>query len=122
LENAMLNRRTLLAAPLALATPALAQGGFPNKSIRLVVGFTPAGTTDIAARIMAQALGSRLGHQVVVENRPGAGGNIGNEVVAKADPDGHTLLMATISSAAINFSLYGPRMPINPFQSRSQLT
>ncbi len=112
----MLNRRTLLAAassPLGLlATPALAQGGFPNKSLRLVVGFAPAGTTDIAARIMAQALGNRLGQQVIVENRPGAGGNIANEVVAKSDPDGYTLLMATISSAAINYSLYGARMPI----------
>ncbi len=110
----LLRRRSLLAAPLLLATPALAQGGFPNKSIRLVVGFTPAGTTDIAARILAQALGQRLGQQVIVENRPGAGSNIANELVAKADPDGYTLLMSTISSAAINYGLYGARMPIKP--------
>ena len=112
----MLQRRTLLAAASLLATPGLAraQAGFPNKSLRLVVGFTPAGTTDIAARILAQALGQRLGQQVIVENRPGAGSNIANEVVAKADPDGYTLLMATISSAAINYGLYGPRMPIKP--------
>ena len=110
-----LARRSLLAAaPALLAAPALGQGGFPNKSLRLIVGFTPAGTTDIAARILAQALGARLGQQVVVENRPGAGSNIANEVVAKADPDGYTLLMATISSAAINYGLYGPRMPIKP--------
>ena len=115
----LIRRRPLLAAPLLLATPALApsaraQAPFPNKSLRLIVGFTPAGTTDIAARIMAQALGNRLGQQVIVENRPGAGSNIANEVVAKADPDGYTLLMATISSAAINYSLYGARMPIKP--------
>lgn len=111
----MTTRRMLLATPFGLlATPALAQQGFPNKSLRLIVGFTPAGTTDIAARILAQALGARLGQQVVVENRPGAGSNIANEVVAKADPDGYTLLMATISSAAINYGLYGARMPIKP--------
>ncbi|WP_207622628.1 tripartite tricarboxylate transporter substrate binding protein [Falsiroseomonas algicola] len=107
-----------IAAPLALpfAAPALAQGTSwaAGRPIRLIVGFTPAGTTDIAARLLAEPLGRRLGTQVVVENRPGAGGNIGNQVVAQADPDGHTLLMQTISGGAINYSLYGARMPIKP--------
>jgi tripartite-type tricarboxylate transporter receptor subunit TctC len=105
-----------LAAPLALPRPGLAQGGAwaPSRSVRIVVGFTPAGTTDIAARLLAEPLGRRLGQQVVVENRPGAGGNLGNQVVATADPDGHTLLMQTISGGAINYSLYGARMPIRP--------
>ncbi len=112
-----LNRRALLGASLAtpiLARPALAQATWPARSIRLIVGFTPAGTTDIAARIIAERLGPRLGQQVVVENRPGAGGNLGGDVVAKADPDGHTLLMQTVSAGAINYALYGARMPYRP--------
>jgi tripartite-type tricarboxylate transporter receptor subunit TctC len=108
----------LLAAPGVLAgRPALAQGGaaaYPNRTIRLIVPFTPAGTTDIAARILAERLTQRLGQQVIVENRAGAGGNVGSEVAAKADPDGYTLLMCTISSGAINYSLYGARMPYKP--------
>jgi tripartite-type tricarboxylate transporter receptor subunit TctC len=79
-----------------------------------VVGFTPAGTTDIAARLLVEPLSQRLGQQVVIENRPGAGGNVGADVVAKADPDGHTLLMQTISSGAINYGLYGARMTYRP--------
>src|SRR4051812_1698026 len=100
-----LNRRDLLGASLGaplLARPALAQPAWPNRSVRLVVGFTPAGTTDIAARIVAERLGQRLGQQVIVENRPGAGGNIGGDVVAKAEPDGYSLLMQTVSAGAIN--------------------
>lgn len=109
-------RRVLLGAAAAagLARPALAQGGWPNRTIRLIVPFTPAGTTDIAARILAERLTHRLGQNVVVENRPGAGGNLGTDVVAKAEPDGYTLLMCTISSSAINYSLYGARMPYKP--------
>ena len=111
----MLTRRTALAAAGALlAAPAIAQDGYPNRSIRLVVPFTPAGTTDIAARILAERLSQRLGQQVVVENRAGAGGNVGSDVVAKAEPDGYTLLMCTVSSSAINYSLYGARMPYRP--------
>ncbi|PWS34752.1 ABC transporter substrate-binding protein [Falsiroseomonas bella] len=112
------SRRVLLGAslalPLGLPGIARAQAWAPSRSVRIVVGFTPAGTTDIAARILAEPLGRRLGQQVVVENRPGAGGNIGSQVVATADPDGHTLLMQTISGGAINYELYGSRMPIKP--------
>ena len=113
----MLNRRTTLAAVAAslLAAPAAhAQAAWPARPIRLIVPFTPAGTTDIAARILAERLSQRLGQQVVVENRPGAGGNVGSDVVAKAEPDGYTLLMCTVSSGAINYSLYGARMPYKP--------
>ncbi len=101
----------LLAAP---APSARAQAAYPTRTVRLIVPFTPAGTTDIAARILAERLTQRLGQQVVVENRPGAGGNVGADVVAKAEPDGTTLLMGTVSSNAINYSLYGPRMPYRP--------
>ncbi len=108
-------RRSLLATPLLLAAAAPARAQWaPTRSIRLVVGFTPAGTTDIAARILAEFLSQRLGQQVIVENRPGAGGNVGADVVAKAEPDGLTLLMQTVSSGAINFPLYGARMPHRP--------
>jgi tripartite-type tricarboxylate transporter receptor subunit TctC len=108
-------RAALLGAAGLLAAPAVrAQAAWPNRTIRLVVPFTPAGTTDIAARILAERLTQRLGQQVVVENRPGAGGNLGSDVVVKADPDGYTLLMGTVSSGAINYSLYGARMPYRP--------
>ncbi|HZH45735.1 MAG TPA: tripartite tricarboxylate transporter substrate binding protein [Roseococcus sp.] len=118
----MTHRRSLLAAGLALPAlapaalaPAAAQPAWsPSRPIRLVVGFTPAGTTDIAARLLVEPLSQRLGQQVVIENRPGAGGNVGADVVAKADPDGHTLLMQTISSGAINYGLYGARMTYRP--------
>ena len=112
----MLTRRAALAASATLlASPAVhAQDGYPNRTIRLVVPFTPAGTTDIAARILAERLTQGLGQQVVVENRPGAGGNVGSDVVAKAEPDGYTLLMCTVSSGAINYSLYGAKMPYKP--------
>jgi len=108
-------RTTLLAGAGLLAAPAVrAQQGYPNRTIRLVVPFTPAGTTDIVARITAERLSARLGQQVVVENRAGAGGNVGSDMVVKSEPDGYTLLMCTVSSSGINYSLYGPKMPYKP--------
>ena len=93
-----MRRRTLLGTAGALAFPALAvraQGGFPNRPIRLLVGFAPGGAVDIVARLIAPALSARLGQPVVVENRAGAGANIAAEAVANAAPDGHTLLLAS---------------------------
>jgi tripartite-type tricarboxylate transporter receptor subunit TctC len=116
-----INRRELLAASLAmpaLAGTAQAQVAgapwAPTRPVRLIVGFTPAGTTDIAARLLVEPLSQRLGQQVIIENRPGAGGNVGADVVAKAEPDGHTILMQTVSAGAINYQLYGARMPYKP--------
>ena len=112
----MIDRRALLGgiALAPLARPAFAQA-WPNRPVRLVVGFPPGGTTDLAARVLIEPLTQRLGQSVVVENRPGgSGGNIGADLVAKADPDGYTVLMQTVSSGAINHPLYGARMPHRP--------
>ena len=108
----------ILAAAVALAfglTSAVAQDGYPNKRITFVVPFAPGGSTDIIARLIGEELSKRLGQPVVIENRAGAGGNLGADVVAKAEPDGYTLLMATTGVMAINESLY-PEMTYKPAQ------
>jgi tripartite-type tricarboxylate transporter receptor subunit TctC len=95
-----------LAAPLTPAvTPASAQD-FPTRVIRVVVPFPPGGTSDIVARLVAQAASEGLGQQVVIENKPGAAGNIGTETVARAAPDGYTLVQCTIGTCAVNVGLY----------------
>ena len=99
-----LARLGVVVALLATATAALAQA-YPTRPVRLIVGFTPGGGVDINARMLAPRLSEYLGQQVVVENRPGAGTNIANELVAKSAPDGHTLLVNT-PAIAINMSLY----------------
>ena len=113
----MLNRRHLLglAAAGALAKPslALAQGAWPNRSIRLVAQFPPGGLVDTVARLMAPQLAAALGQSVVVENRAGAGGLIGTDVVAKAPADGYTLL---VSHASVHVYAAATRatMPFDP--------
>lgn len=103
-------RRALLVGMLcsAIATPVLASSGsdYPNQPIRLVVPFTPGGTTDVLARMVAEGLRASLGQTVVVDNRAGAGGNIGTAEVARAAPNGYTLLMATPGPLAINQYIY----------------
>ena len=86
---------------------AIAAEPYPVKPIRMIVGFAPGGGTDLTARPVAQKMSELLGQQVIVENRPGAAGNIATEQVARSAPDGYTLLMGTIAALAINPSLYG---------------
>jgi len=95
----------LLAAAL-LSLPLQAATAFPTKPIRIIVAYTPAGTTDILARALAQKMSEAWGQPVIVDNRPGANGNIGTEVAARAVPDGHSLVMATAGTHGINVSLY----------------
>ncbi|MDO9502026.1 tripartite tricarboxylate transporter substrate binding protein [Falsiroseomonas sp.] len=107
------SRRALLgAAALPLAAPALAQEGFPSRPLRLIVGFTPGGATDISARAIAPKMGEVLGQPVIVENRPGAGSNIATEVVARSPADGHTLLLATLGALVVSPMVI--RLPVDP--------
>jgi tripartite-type tricarboxylate transporter receptor subunit TctC len=90
-----------------LATSFVAEAQtWPSRPIKMIVGFAAGGSTDVTARLIAQALSDRFGQQVVVENRGGAGGNIGADAVAKAEPDGYTLLLTTSTTHATNPSLY----------------
>jgi len=91
---------------LACAAGAGAQQAFPNKPIRLVVGFAPGGNTDTVARVVGAKLGERLGTQVIIDNRGGAGGTIGTEIAARANPDGYTLTMGTTTTHAIAVAAY----------------
>jgi tripartite-type tricarboxylate transporter receptor subunit TctC len=117
-----LARRTLVALAAALAVPlAVAQGAWPNKPVRIVVPFAPGGTTDILARTLAPELSKAFGQSFVVENRGGAGGNIGAEVVAKAPGDGYTLLMGTVGTHGINKSLYS-KLPYDPQKDFAPIT
>jgi tripartite-type tricarboxylate transporter receptor subunit TctC len=113
MTTSTLRRRTLLgAAALPLAAPALAQEGFPSRPLRLVVGFTPGGATDISARAIAPKMSEALGQPVIVENRPGAGSNIATELVARAPADGHTLLLATLGALVVSPMVI--RLPVDP--------
>ncbi len=96
--------------------------GFPDRPIRMVVGFAPGGAPDIIGRLVGQKLGERLGQQIVVDNRPGATGNIGAEIVARAAPNGHTLFMATVSVAiSPNFYKSLPFDPVGSFAPVSRV-
>jgi tripartite-type tricarboxylate transporter receptor subunit TctC len=105
---------------LRVAGDAFAQG-YPAKPIRIVVPFTPGGTTDVLARAIGQKLTASWTQPVVVDNRPGAAGNIGSEVVAKAAPDGYTLLMGTVSTHGINPGLYS-KLPYDPVKDFAPVT
>src|SRR5512139_2728891 len=109
-----MNRMRIVAtlAALALALPAAAQQ-YPTKPIRLVVPFAPGGSSEIISRVVAQKLSEALGHQVVVENRPGGAGNIAMEQVARSEPDGYTLILGHIGTLAVNPSMF-PKLPYDP--------
>ena len=119
-----MKRRLLLQGIAAMAglqaLPSRAQAAFPTKPVRLVIPFTPGGSTDILGRAIAQALNEAWHQSVVAENRPGAGGAIGADAVAKSAPDGYTLLMGHIGTLAVNPNLY-PKLPYNPMTDFSPL-
>jgi tripartite-type tricarboxylate transporter receptor subunit TctC len=120
--SSQFTRRHALSAALLLAAgaPALAQDAWPNKPVRLVVPFAPGGSTDVLARLVGQKLGALWGQTVVMENRAGAGGNIGAELVAKSAADGYTLLFAS-GSITINPSLY-KKMPFDTKKDLQPIT
>jgi tripartite-type tricarboxylate transporter receptor subunit TctC len=115
----MLTKRGLMAATAALplARPRLARAAaWPEKPVRLVVPFTPGGSTDILARAMAQGLGEHFGQPFIVDNRAGAGGSVGSEMVVRAAPDGYTLMMGHIGTLAVNPAIY-PNLPFDTVTS-----
>ena len=109
----------------AIAAATLAQGAaaaqWPERPIRMLVGFAPGGGTDATARAIAPKLGELLGQQIIVDNRPGATGNIATDITAKSNPDGYTILMGTIAALAINPALYD-KLPFDPLKDLLPVT
>jgi tripartite-type tricarboxylate transporter receptor subunit TctC len=124
-HSSSVSRRGALAAAAATlllaAGPAGAQGAWPNKPVRIVVPFAAGGTTDILARAVAPELSKAFGQQFIVDNRAGAGGNVGAEIVARAPNDGYTLLMGTVGTHGINRALY-PKLPYDPIKDFTPIT
>ncbi|MDM0120733.1 Bug family tripartite tricarboxylate transporter substrate binding protein [Variovorax arabinosiphilus] len=123
-----LNRRTFALATVAVASAlslaplaAQAQAAFPSKPITIIVPFSAGGTTDILARVVGQFMSTDLGQPVVVDNRAGAGGNIGGQAAARATPDGYTIFMGTVGTHAINQALY-KKMPFDPIKDFAPLS
>ena len=112
--------RCALVALLAVTVNVAAQT-YPSRSVRIVVPFAPGGSTDILARTVAQRLTEVFAQQVIVDNRPGAGGNIGAEIVAKSPPDGHNLVMGSIGTHATNAFLYS-KMPYDTIKDFTPIT
>ena len=115
------NALALAVAAIALASGSARAQTFPSKPVRIVVGFAPGGNTDVVSRILAQRLGEMWGQNVIVDNRPGASGMIAGEIVAKAPPDGHTLLVSPQTSLAVAPALYG-KAPYDTAKDFSPIT
>jgi tripartite-type tricarboxylate transporter receptor subunit TctC len=113
---------TAAAALLAMTGTAHAQAAYPDKPIKLVVPFAPGGSTDLAARLVAEFAGRELGQSIVVENKAGAGGSLGMEFVAKSRADGYTLGMATVSTHGSNPAVYGPKLKYDPVKDFAPIT
>jgi tripartite-type tricarboxylate transporter receptor subunit TctC len=118
-----ITRRTLCLAglTLALVPTAWAQSAWPTKPVRIVVPFAPGGTTDLLARALAPELSRAFGQQFIIDNKPGAGGNVGAAEVARAPNDGYTFLMGTVGTHGINVSLYS-KMPYDPVKDFAPVT
>lgn len=119
-KNNMLYVSTVVAALAAGQALAQSAANYPSKPIRYIVGYTPGGTADMLARAVGQKLTEVWGQQVIVENRPGAGTNIGTEIAAKSPPDGYTLFMPTVANA-INPTLY-PKLNYDPLKDFAYIT
>lgn len=113
-------KKILFLIVLLFAGSVLAQG-FPTKPVKIIVAFPPGGGTDIVARLLGARLADTWGHPVVVENRAGASGTIGTELAAKAEPDGHTLFMATMGNMTANQHLYS-KMAVDPLKAFAPIT
>jgi tripartite-type tricarboxylate transporter receptor subunit TctC len=111
----------VLAATMAFAAGAAAQGGFPGRPVSMVVGFAPGGGTDTASRIIAKKLAENIGQSVSVENKPGAGGNIAADLVAKAVPDGSTILLGSVGSLTVAPHLVA-KLPYDPLKDLAPIT
>ena len=105
----------------AHAAGALAQAQYPNKPIRLIVAFPAGGSTDMIARLVGQRLSERLGQQVIVDNRGGAGGTVGTEIAARSNPDGYTLTMGTTSTHVIAPAAYA-KLKYDPIKDFAPIT
>ena len=116
-----ITRRLALAAGLALPSLARAQS-FPSRTVRIIVPIAAGGANDLIARMLAERLAPVLHQSVVVENRPGAGGNIGGQAVVQAEKDGHTLLLTSANVITANTYLYGARMPFVPLRDLAPVT
>ncbi len=127
MTRARMSRRQLMrsgaaaAAALAFAGSAIAQTAYPNRPIRLIVPFAAGGSTDLSARLVAEFAGRELGQPIVVENKGGAGGSVGMEQVAKSDPDGYTIGMATVSTHGSNPAVY-PKLKYDPIKDFAPVT